>query len=154
MAKVESIQPHLEPLRRSVVVSRTPQEAFEIFTRIGTWWPTRQFSLHLDQVKECGIEPRVGGEIYEIANDGERGIWGTVLVWEPPQRLVMSWHPGSDPATPTEVEVRFTAVPEGTRVDLEHRNWIKLGERGAAARTGYENGWPTVFDQCYREACR
>jgi len=154
MGKVESIEPHLAPVRRSVVVSRPPAEAFEIFTRIGSWWPTRQFSLHLEELAECEIEPREGGQIYEVANNGERGIWGTVLAWEPPHRLVMSWHPGTDPATPTEVEVRFTAVPEGTRVDLEHRNWVRLGQRGAESRTGYDNGWATVFDQCYREACR
>ena len=154
MAKVESLEPYLEPVRRSVVVARPPAEAFEIFTRLGDWWPYRQFSLHGDEVAECGIEPREGGEVYEVANNGERAIWGTVLAWEPPRRLVMSWHPGSDPATPTEVEVRFTAVPEGTRVDLEHRNWVTLGTRAAEARGGYENGWPLVFDQCFGGACR
>ena len=45
--------------------------------------------------------------MYEIAADGKRNEWGTVLVWEPPARIVMTWAPGEDKSVLTEVEIRF-----------------------------------------------
>jgi uncharacterized protein YndB with AHSA1/START domain len=136
------------------VVRRTPVEAFEIFTgRFGTWWPRDRFSIHLSASAGCGIEPRIGGAVFEIAGDGAREVWGTVIAWDPPRRFVMTWHPGRAASTAQEVEVRFVAVPGGTRVELEHRGWAKLGAEAAATRTSYDNGWAVVFDRCYAEAC-
>lgn len=37
------------------------------------------------------------------------------------------------------------AVTEGTRVELEHRSWEKLGARAAEGRQGYDEGWNVVF---------
>jgi hypothetical protein len=154
MGSVEDIGPYLEPIRKSVVVRRTPREAFEIFTaRLSTWWPAHQFSIHQADTVHCAIEPRVGGRIYEVARNGEQGVWGSVLVWEPPDRFVMSWHPGNPAETAQEVEVRFVAVAGGTRVELEHRDWTRLGAAAAETRSTYEGGWAFVFDRCYVEAC-
>jgi uncharacterized protein YndB with AHSA1/START domain len=67
----------------------------------------------------------------------------------------MTWHPGRPSDTAQEVEVRFTAVSGGTRVDLEHRNWQAWGEGAAEAREGYvgEGGWGTVLGERYAAAC-
>ena len=154
MGGVERIEDYLQPLRKTIVVRRTPAESFEVFTaRFGAWWPRDRFSLHQADSASCGIEPRAGGEVWEIAADGRREVWGTVIAWEPPHRFCMTWHPGRAPDTAQEVELRFVAVPEGTRVELEHRGWAKLGAEAAASREAYENGWAVVFDRCYAEAC-
>jgi len=68
-----------------------------------------------------------------------------VLTWEPPARVVIAWHVSPDTPAPTEVEVRFTPDGEGTRVDLEHRNWERAGEAGAGMRDGYDSGWDAVL---------
>jgi len=148
--------PPIEPVRKQVVVSRPPAEAFEIFTaRIGAWWPLRpRHSVFQDQSQTCVIEPRVGGLVYELSTRGERSVWGTVVAWEPPRRFVMSWHPGRGPETAQEVEVHFVAVPEGTRVELEHRGWETLADEALKTRENYEKGWVFVFETCYREACK
>jgi len=144
----------LEPLRTAVTVPCGPERAFEVFTaRIASWWPVRKYSVHQENAAGCVLEGRVGGQVYETAKSGERAIWGEVLVWEPPRRLVMSWHPGRGPASATEVELRFSPVPEGTRVDLEHRNWSRLGADAEAARKRYEGGWAFVLGRCFAEAC-
>jgi hypothetical protein len=154
MAKVEDIGPYLEPVRKTVIVRRTPAEAFEVFTaRFGSWWPVKKFSIHQAEAATCVIEPGVGGAIYEVANDGARAPWGTVRVWEPGARFVMSWHPGHDVAMAQEVEVRFIPDGAGTRVELEHRDWAKLGEKAAGAHENYEGGWVYVFETCFKEAC-
>jgi len=154
MTDVESIQPYLEAVRKSVIVPRTPAEAFEIFTaRLGSWWPLQRFSIHQAEAAGARIEPRVGGRVYEIATDGREAPWGTVLVWDPPRGFAMTWHPGSDPARATEVELRFLPEGDGTRVELEHRNWHRLGAEAAERRQGYDGGWAFVFEQCFVEAC-
>jgi len=129
-------------------------EAFEIFTRrFGSWWPRAQFSIYQAGSATCGIEPRVGGEVFEVSKSGERCVWGKVITWDPPHRFAMTWHPGRPVDTAQEVELRFIAIAGGTRVDLEHRGWTKYGPDAVEARKGYEGGWTTVFGVCFVEAC-
>ncbi len=72
---------------------------------------------------------------------GTEGDWARVLHWEPPHRLVLAWKPNTRPVPPTELEIRFTSVDEGTRVELEHRGWERLGARGEESRAEYASGW-------------
>ena len=125
----------LEPVRKAVTVRRSITEAFEVFTQgISRWWPLAKYSVSRERAARCAIEPRAGGEVFEVGDDGAKFVWGTVLVWEPPHRFVMTWHPGRDASSAQEVEIRFTAGDGGTRVELEHRGWEKLGDRAAEVR--------------------
>ena len=96
------------------------------------------------------IEGRAGGRCYTEQEDGTECDWGTILVWEPPHRFVMAWQIthewGYEPdlAKSSEVEIRFTAAPDGTtRVDLEHRHFERMGPGGASMRDSVDkpNGW-------------
>jgi uncharacterized protein YndB with AHSA1/START domain len=83
---------------------------------------------------------------------------GKVLVWEPPERFVISWDLNSnwkpDTTVSSEVEVRFTAQgPQATLVELEHRNFERLGaEAGASMRKDVDGGWPGMLEHFKREA--
>jgi uncharacterized protein YndB with AHSA1/START domain len=139
---------------QSVTLACSPERAFEVFTdRMASWWPLDRYSISQERARECAIDPRAGAEVYETRDDGERFPWGRVLVWEPPRRLVMSWHPGREPETAQEVEIRFRRTPEGTLVELEHRDWAKLGQAAAESREGYDGGWAYVFAERFVEAC-
>jgi uncharacterized protein YndB with AHSA1/START domain len=142
------------PIQMSVTVPLPPERAFELFaTRIGEWWPLREgHSLTVERAAGCWIEPFAGGRVFERSIDGEEHDWGQVLVYEPPRRLAMTWHPGGGPAT--EVEVRFTPADDGTFVELEHRGWEVFGDEAEAARSGYANGWPYVFTERFAAAAR
>jgi uncharacterized protein YndB with AHSA1/START domain len=130
------------PIHKSVTVARPVEEAFALFTDgIATWWPLATHSIFDQRAATAVFEGRVGGRLYELSADGEEGVWGTVLVWEPPHRIVYSWHPGRGEETAQEVEIRFTAEGERTRVDLEHRGW----ERAPEKRPGYDEGWDVVL---------
>ena len=139
----------LPPVLRSVVVGRPPEDAFRIFTeRIGDWWPLGSHSVYEDESAGVALAPGPGGRIVERSRSGEECAWGEILLWEPPHRLAYTWHPGYEPGEPaTEVELRFTAVAGGTRVELEHRGWEALGGRAVRTREDYAEGWPRVLDR-------
>jgi uncharacterized protein YndB with AHSA1/START domain len=143
---MSSPQTAVEAIRKTVVVKCDPARAFEVFTReIGTWWPTHTHSIGGDTVTEVVFEEHPGGRVFERHSGGGEGEWGRVLEWDPPRRLVMSWYPGHDASEATELEVRFAAEGEGTRVDLEHRGWEILGERAPQTRESYDSGWGEVL---------
>ena len=83
---------------------------------------------------------------------------GKVLVWEPPERFVISWDLNSnwkpDTTVSSEVEVRFIAQgPQATLVELEHRNFERLGaEAGASMRKDVDGGWPRLMEHFKQEA--
>lgn len=138
----------LAPVRKSVVVARTPADAFVLFTqRIGEWWPFAGHSLFEEKAETVVFEPRVGGEVCEISSGGDRAPWGRVLAWDPPHRFVMTWHPGREAAGGQELEVRFVPEGAGTRVELEHRGWEALRDGADAVRRNYEGGWALVLER-------
>ena len=55
----------------------------------------------------------------------------------------LPWRP--ETAGPTEFEVTFTPEGEGTRVELEHRNWEAAGDGAAEMRDRYDGGWDIVL---------
>ena len=56
------------------------------------------------------METRLGGRWYELAEDGTQTNVGKIIVWEPPQRFVMTWDINSqwkpDTMVSSEVEVQ------------------------------------------------
>ena len=135
----------IEAVRKTVTVDCTVEEAFRIFTEDATsWWPAATHSIR-GELREVVFEPNVGGEVYEVAADGERGHWATVVAWEPPTRLLLEWNILERPGDVTEVEVRFTPADGRTRVDLEHRGWENVESDGPAKRSSYDTGWDHVL---------
>lgn len=149
------IAPYLEPLVKTLDVSCSREHAFRVFTRdLGRWWPlAKGFCVRGANVASCTFEERAGGAIFETDTQGARFPWGQVLAWEPPARVVFSWHPGRDEATAQEIEVRFDEERGGTRVTLTHRDWQKLGEGAAKSREDYDEGWGVVLSQHFGPAC-
>jgi uncharacterized protein YndB with AHSA1/START domain len=140
------------PVRRSVRVSAPRERAFEVFTAgIGRWWP-KSHHIGKADLDTLVIEPRAGGRWYERGVDGTECEVGKVLVWEPPSRLVLAWQLTPDwtfdPDLITEVEVQFIADgANATRVELEHRDLERLGDRADAMRQQIDSdgGWPGLL---------
>jgi uncharacterized protein YndB with AHSA1/START domain len=140
------------PINRSVVVKADVARSFAAFTdRMGRWWP-RTHSIGSTPLADVIVEPRVGGRWYERSTDGAECEWGKVLAWDPPGRLILAWQLDAnwkyDPALVLEVEITFTALEGGmTRVDLEHRNLERYGDKAATVRdmVGSDNGWVGIL---------
>jgi uncharacterized protein YndB with AHSA1/START domain len=142
------------PVQKSITVKAPVERAFQVFTEeLDSWWP-RSHHIGKSPMTKAVLEGRQGGRCYSEQTDGTECDWGQIVVWEPPSRFVMAWQIDGawqyepDLAKSSEVEVRFTAEDNGTtRVDLEHRHFHRLGESGAAMRTGVgsEGGWGSLL---------
>jgi uncharacterized protein YndB with AHSA1/START domain len=142
-----STQASIAPVRKSVAVNRPVDAAFRLFTdEIANWWPLPTHSVAEERAETVVFEPREGGRVYERKTDGTISYWAEVVAWEPPRRFVLAWQPNPEAPAATEVEVTFTPEGDGTRIDLEHRGWERLGDRAELARTEYEVGWDGVLD--------
>jgi uncharacterized protein YndB with AHSA1/START domain len=140
--------PLLPPVVKSLVVARSADDAFRLYTQeIAKWWPMQTHSLGGEKVAAVVIEGRVGGRIFERWGDGTERVWGTILDWEAPHRLVHTWHVSTDPDHSSEVELRFVALGANrTRVTLEHRQWERMsGAKAADIRKNYEQGWEGII---------
>ena len=138
----------IEAVRKSVTVNCVVEEAFRVFTADATsWWPVATHSIHGSSVGEVVFEGHEGGEVYELAADGEKAHWATVVTWEPPNRLVLAWNILEREAIPTEVEIRFLPEGESTRVELEHRGWEAVAEAASSKRDNYDDGWGQVLGE-------
>ena len=140
-------------LRKTVEVAAPPERAFHLFTDgMAEWWPLATHSVGEERAETVVLEPRVGGRIVERTRDGEEHVWGTVTAWEPPGRVAFTWHPGRGADTEQDVEVRFEPSGSGTRVELVHTGWERLGDRAAAVYANYDRGWDLVLGERFGAA--
>lgn len=151
------------PVRKIIRVRADVAHAFDVFTTgIDRWWP-RSHHIGQSPMTRIIVEPRAGGRCYSEQEDGTDCDWGTVLVWEPPHRVVLAWQITSEwrfepeLARSSEVEVRFTPEADGmTRVDLEHRHLERHGPGADKMRAGVDapGGWGTLLEGFAAEADR
>lgn len=143
-------------VKRTLQIKVPIEVAFRVFTqKMGSWWPA---SHHVGGTpfKDILIDPKAGGRWYEVNVKGEECIWGTVLAFEPPKKVVLSWHLqpdwsfSADLAKASEVALEFVAEgPEATRVEFEHRHLERHGEGWEKMReqVGSDGGWPMILEQ-------
>ena len=122
-------------------VRATPERAFAAFTsEIGRWWrPSPMFAFTPRDPGILAFEPGPGGRLTETLASGKVFEVGRVRAWSPPLRLVFGWRQATfAPGQDTEVEVRFEAVGEETRITVEHRGWDSVPV-SHVARHGFTN---------------
>lgn len=141
----------IPPVRKTRHVKASVARAFEVFTSgLPRWWPL-DIGVGKAPRDKVLFEPRLGGRWLEVAVDGTETVVATVVVWEPPRRLVLLWHVNGqmqpDLAMRSEVEVRFAPDgAEGTLVELVHHKFESLGpEDGPKLRDALDKGWPELF---------
>src|SRR5579862_978667 len=129
-------------ITKSVQVKRSQEDAFRLFVdEMRRWWPSQggKYTYGGDRAQDAVLEAKVGGRFYERYKDGEEFDIGVVTICDRPHRIVFTWGPGNE--AQTEVDVRFTAIDGGTRVDLEHRAVEKMGPE----RHAFDQGWDDVL---------
>ena len=134
-------------VRKRIEVALPRDEAFRRFTEgIGEWWPLETHSIFGADNNRAIFEPRLGGRIYELADDGRENEWGRVLAWDAPASFTTSWQPSPTAAAATEYTVRFEAIAGSrTAVELVHIGWDRLGDAGERQHANYDSGWDEVL---------
>ncbi len=142
------------PIRQSTTVRAGRERTFDVFLdRLAEWWPLDPFSYGGSaRIRTITVDRRVGGEVVEHWHDGETRSWGTLLGYEPPAAVTLTWN---ITGKPTEIALRFIALDERTtRVDLEHYGWDRLSEAelveacalpGGYAGGAFDEGWATIL---------
>ena len=145
---------------KSVRVKAPIERAFSVFVeQMETWWPATHH-VGSTPFEAIFIEPRVGGRWYERNAKGDLCDWGTVLAWDPPHRVRLSWHVGPghdspewkadmDMAKASEVEIRFTAEASGTTlVELTHSKIERHGEGAEQLRELFDGpgAWSGILE--------
>ncbi len=151
----------ISPLVKTIEVPCDQQTAFDVFIKeMDSWWPLSRFTVSAmagGVARAIRVEPRVGGTIVEVGNDGTEHLWGTIKSYEPHDAVSMDFHipqPGEVVEGRSLVEVKFLRLMENlTRVELTQTNWEALGEWGEQLRGGYDGGWDAIFADAYQKAC-
>lgn len=142
-------------VRTSLEVTAPPERAYAVFTEgIDRWW-TRAHHVQSGELKQIGLDPRVGGRMWEENVAGDVCAWGRVLTWDPPREFAFSWLIGPDWGIPavdaagSRVTVTFTPTAAGTLVQLVHDRLDVHGPGWESVRDGVgsEGGWPAGLRQ-------
>ena len=139
-------------VNKTLLLHCSRDHAFRVFTQnMGRWWPATH---HVGNVpfRDILIEPRTGGRWYEISAEGAEGMWGQVLKWDPPRRVLLSWHLDTtftfnpDLARASELDISFHALGENeVRVEFEHRHIERHGDGYEKLRDLLDGGWDGVL---------
>jgi uncharacterized protein YndB with AHSA1/START domain len=117
-----------EPVQQSVRVDCPIEDAFRLFTEeLTEWWPLALHSVSGEDAETCEIEPWIGGKVFERTRSGDQRQWGTVTIWDPPNRLAFTWR---DEGQTVDIEFRVDA--DGTKVTLTHHGWDVSGVQACA----------------------
>jgi predicted enzyme related to lactoylglutathione lyase len=129
---VQRVSDELPPIVNEVDVPLRPGEAFDLFTSF-SWW--QDYGLADD-----GYVSIDAGEVVFHNPDGELSI-GRVLIWEPGARYAQTFTLAQDADHPTTLTATFQAIPDGTRVRVEHGGW----NAGNASRRAHFSDWPLIL---------
>jgi uncharacterized protein YndB with AHSA1/START domain len=142
----------LAPIQKSGVVPLPQARAFEIFTgRMSDWWFPGQ-GIGPTPFKAIVLEPQVGGRWFERAEDSVETLWGDVLEWSPPSKILLAWRIGPDwkfnPELETLLEIRFERIDDAsTKVILEHRELGRLGDGAQQMAESMTGGWEALLQR-------
>jgi uncharacterized protein YndB with AHSA1/START domain len=124
----------------SLRVDASPARAFAAFTEeIGAWWrPHPLFRITPGGDGYLRFEPGEGGRLIATLANGNEFEVGRISVWKPGEHLALTWRQATfSPDQATELDVRFEALGDQTRVTVEHRGWNRIPP-DHAARHGFD----------------
>ncbi len=146
-----------DPIQKTLHIPLRPKTAFDLFTNnLDKWWPTESHSLSAGEGEtpnSVTVERHTGGHIVEEKHNGEVAKWGTITKWDDGRSLSVSWYVGRDQEEATDLEVVFIPTDMGTRVQLTHSGFDRLGKDAVAMLENYTKGWDLVLTERFGTYC-
>jgi uncharacterized protein YndB with AHSA1/START domain len=139
-----STKTYATAIQKSLTVTWPVEAAFRMFMDVGSWWP-RTHSHGRTRAQDVVLESRVGGRFFGRYADGEVFEIGNVVTYDPPQRVVFTWK-NPDFAHPTEVEVRFDALGERTRIELIYSGPDRTRTKAEQGEDDFRTWWDLVLE--------
>ncbi len=120
----------IQALSFGVIVDASPEAAYFMFTNTGGFrgWLSDQSQ----------VDPRPGGRLYLWWRSGYY-VTGTYNTLDPNRALAFTWYGREEPGE-TQVQVVFSPVAGGTRIDLDHFG-MGTGEGWEEVRVEFKKGW-------------
>ena len=147
-----------EAIKKELTVPLRPKDAFSLFTDdLAKWWPSETHSLSAargERPQDVIVEPRTGGHIVETTDQGEIAHWGTITGWDPGRRLAIRWYVGREEEEATDITVVFIPTDTGTRVELTHDGFDRLGREAETTCASYKTGWDHVLIERFGTYCQ
>jgi uncharacterized protein YndB with AHSA1/START domain len=135
-----------EPIQQSLRVDCPIEDAFRLFTEeLTEWWPLASHSVSGEEAETCEIEPWIGGKVLERTRSGDEWQWGTVTIWDPPNRLAFTWRPISEHDEGQTVDIEFRVDADGTKVTLTHHGWDISGVQDCAPHAEAAANWHVIL---------
>ncbi len=120
-------------ITKTAFFAATPEVVWCYLTeadKLGEWYhPARQ-----------DLQANQDYELYNKEN-GERWIWGSVLEWNPPSKLVYTFIIPPLEATSSTVTIILEEAHGGTRLTLIHEGVEQLGDAALSLLMPLDDGW-------------
>jgi len=144
-------------VRKTVIVEVPVDDAWQIFVeRPVEWWPAHH--VFVEDRQSITIEPKEGGRYHELGADGSVAVWGTVVEWKPPHRLVLTWRmgPGWRPVFDDEFASLIIVIfrecgSNSTEVALTHAALDRHGEAAQGIHAALDGPSPGATLAQYAE---
>lgn len=133
-----------EPLVHDVTLKCSVDHAFFVFTQqADLWWPNGHRRFEKSTLRH---DPRIGGQLMEIAANGDVFVLADVIACDPPHQMILAWHPGKINA-PTRTVVTFEEQgPHGALVRVAHSEGdAALGDQWEHRAALFSKGWAAVL---------
>jgi deoxynogalonate / 12-deoxyaklanonic acid monooxygenase len=143
-------------VRKSITVPAPADEAFRVYTECAAQWLPAGHTFLRDP-RLIAMEPREGGRFYERGADGTEITRGTILAWEPPRRVALTWRIGPnwqpvfDDEQASRIAVEFVPAGPSTEVVLTYTELDRLGEFGEQVRAAVAADGPGGTLEQYAE---
>lgn len=126
------------PVRHQIIIKADLQQVWDAITQ-------PEFTEQYFFGTRILIGTRTGEPVRYKMPDGSTAVDGEVLAFEPPRRLVLSWHVRYDEEMAAEAASRVTfelePVGDFTRLTVEHGNFPDKSR----VRESVDLGWPLVL---------
>ncbi len=115
---------------------------------IGRWWPAHFYTSAA--AKNFVVEPRVGGRVYEDWGEGAGGLWATVVLFQPDEKMQWSGDIFPDFGGVGRYFATFTLVADKKHTVLHfHDGGYGMLKPGHA--DSLRSGWQELFGDHLRK---